>query len=125
MITGTVTADREAVLHVAVVDPGGHEYVARALVDTGYNGWLTLPSDLIARLGLKWVRKGSAILADGSAVFTNLYEATIVWDSQPLPVLVDAVESDPLIGMSLMYGYELLIPIIDGSMFTLRSLSVS
>jgi predicted aspartyl protease len=66
---------------------------------------------------------GRAILADGSEIITNIYEATILWDGQPILTSVSEADSDPLVGMSLMYGYELVMPIIDGGTFTLRRIA--
>jgi hypothetical protein len=34
--------------------------------------------------------------------------------------MVDAADTTPLVGMSLMYGYELNLPIVDGAVVTLK-----
>ncbi len=31
--------------------------------------------------------------------------------------------AEPLVGMALMYGYELVLPILDGATFTLRRIA--
>jgi clan AA aspartic protease len=123
MITGTVTADREAVIRLAVRDVNGQEYERDALVDTGFDGWLSLPPDFIAALGLRWQRFGRALLADGSATVFDIYEATILWDGQPRTISVYEMDAEPLVGMSLMYGYELVLPVLDGATFILRSIA--
>lgn len=123
MITGTVTSAREAVLRLSVYNAGGQLQETDAIVDTGFDGWLTLPPDFIAALGLTWKRFGHAILADGSVILTNVYEATVQWDGQAITLPVDEADADPLVGMSLMYGYELVMPILDGATFTLRRLA--
>lgn len=122
MITGFVTAEREAVLRLSVLGINGQTQETNAIVDTGYTGWLTLPPDLISVLGLRWTRLGRAILADGSTIITNVYDATILWDGHQQAVIVDEADSEPLIGMALMYGYELLLNVVDGGTFTLRDL---
>jgi hypothetical protein len=33
------------------------------------------------------------------------------------------MDAEPLVGMSLMYGYELVLPVLDGATFTLRSIT--
>jgi hypothetical protein len=38
-------------------------------------------------------------------------------------VPVYEMDADPLVGMSLMYGYELVLPILDGATFTLRRIT--
>jgi predicted aspartyl protease len=42
-------------------------------IDTGFNGWLSLPPNLINQLNLKWKRRGRAILGDGSECVFNIY----------------------------------------------------
>jgi clan AA aspartic protease len=120
VITGVVNADREPILEVCVRDASGQDHQYEAVVDTGYTGWLTLPPDVIAASGLTWRERGGATLADGSQVFFDVYNAIVVWDGQPITIPVDEVDADPLVGMSLMYGYELLLPVLDGATFTLR-----
>jgi predicted aspartyl protease len=66
MITGIVNANREAILRLIVRDANGQEHERDAVVDTGFDGWLSLPPDFISTLGLRWHRFGRAVLADGS-----------------------------------------------------------
>jgi predicted aspartyl protease len=61
-----VTPDREPTISVRVTGPDGQQQEIRALIDTGFDGFLTLPSGLIAALDLPWRRRGRAILADGA-----------------------------------------------------------
>ena len=97
----------------------GQTYELKSVVDTGYTGWLTLPPDVISKLGLAWRERGGATLADGSQTLFNVYNATVIWDGRSVVIPVDEIDADPLVGMSLMYGYELHLPIIDGAIFTL------
>ena len=62
MITGVVTNDRQAVIHLTVRGPAGQEQEIEAIIDTGFDGWLSLPSSLVAGLGLVWRRRGRALL---------------------------------------------------------------
>jgi len=66
MITGVVTANPEPVIRVVIRGPQGQERETEALIDTGFSGWLSLPTDMIAALGLPGRRRGRALLADGS-----------------------------------------------------------
>ena len=114
MITGIVTPTREAVINLAVHGPMGQVQEIQAVIDTGFDGSLTLPSDLIIALGLPWRRRGRALLADGSENVFDIYEATTLWDSTPRRVSVDEVDMVPLVGMSLLYGSELTVQIVEG-----------
>lgn len=44
MITGVVTADRQAIINLTVRGPTGQEHEIEAIVDTGFDGWLTYRS---------------------------------------------------------------------------------
>ena len=50
MITGTVTAYREAIIRLNVRGPGGGEKTVEAVIDTGFDGVLTLPTSVVAAL---------------------------------------------------------------------------
>src|SRR5437867_834425 len=117
MMTGTVTARREAILSLTLLEESGREHPHDAVIDTGYNGWLTLPPSAIASLGFSWQRFGRAILADGSEKIFSIYEGVVIWDGQPVTIDIDELDGEPLVGMSLMYGYELILPILHGAIF--------
>ncbi|MFM7888405.1 MAG: clan AA aspartic protease [Pseudanabaena sp.] len=116
MIAGIVNADFEAIIALSICDSEGEIYTQDAIIDTGFNGWLSLPPDLIDQLNLKWKRRGRAILGDGSECVFNVYEAVVIWDGDYLTIPIDEADSEPLIGMSLMEGYQLTVQVLeDGS----------
>ncbi len=78
MITGIVNARREATIRLLVRGANGTSEETEALVDTGFNGFLTLPASAIARLGLTRIGRGRALLADGSESVFDLYEAELM-----------------------------------------------
>jgi clan AA aspartic protease len=114
MITGIVNPDFEPIIPLSICGSDGKVYVQDAIVDTGFNGWLSLPPDLIAQLDLKWKRRGRAILGDGSECVFNVYEAVLVWDGNFLTIPIDEADSEPLVGMSLMEGYQLMVQVFEG-----------
>ena len=120
MITGSVNARREAVLPLALLDANSNQHPSDVVVDTGFDGWISLPPSLVTTLGLRWQRFGRALLADGSESLFDVYEATVLWDGRATLIPVYKMDAEPLVGMSLMYGYELVLPILDGATFTLR-----
>lgn len=117
MIVGYVSAYREAVIPLTVRGSQAQEEI-ETVIDTGFDGSLTLPPSLIAALDLPFRRRGRAILADGSESFFDIHETTVVWDGQPRRVAVDAADTDPLVGTAMLNGYELTIQFMNkGSVF--------
>lgn len=114
MIAGTVTAAREARIPLTLRSPLGTSQETDALIDTGFNGFLTLPPSLIAGLGLKRLARGRAILADGREQLFDIHAVVVLWDGQPLTVEADSADTDPLVGMGLLQGYELSMEVVDG-----------
>jgi clan AA aspartic protease len=123
MITGVVTDRREAVIPLRVRGPAGQDQDIEAIIDTGFDGWLSLPSSIITQLGLMWRQRGRALLADGSESVFDIYEATVDWDGEFRRIPVDEAETVPLIGMSLLEGYELSVHVQPGGNVTVRALS--
>ncbi len=113
MITGIVTPEREAFIVLMVQGPDGQAEEIPAVIDTGFDGSLRLPSKTIARLGLTWRSRGRALLADGSESIFDIHEAIVIWDGQPRRIAIDTVDMIPLVGMSLLDGHELTIQVCD------------
>ncbi len=111
MITGIVTADREAVIRLVVRGPSGRDEAIEAVIDIGFDGSLSLPPSLIADLKLAWRRRGRALLADGSESVFDIHEGSVLWDGRLVRVAIDAADMVPLIGMSLLEGFELRIEV--------------
>ena len=109
MITGSVNAYCEAIIRLRIYDLQGQSQEIEVVVDTGFNGALTLPLNVIEALRLPFRRSGRALLADGSESLFDIYEAIVDWDGQRRRISVDAADTDPLLGMALLEGYELRI----------------
>ena len=122
MILGVVTSDAQAVIRLSVHGPRDREGQIEGVIDTGFDGSLTLPPGMIAALGLVWRRRGRALLANGTDSIFDIYEATVDWDGQQLRVAVDEADTVPLVGMGLMNGYELRIQVVDGGSASLERL---
>jgi len=123
MIIGTVNSRREAVIQFAAIGKDNQKEAVKAVIDTGYTGFLTLPSAVIKRLNLTWYMQEEGILGDGSLCLFNVYEASILWDGQVRDIEVNESETDPLVGMGLLEGYELNIQGFAGGLVTVKALS--
>ena len=114
MIEGVVNAAYEAVVTLPLRGPDGRFREVDAVVDTGYKGFLTLPSSLVAEMGLPYRGHSEAILADGSVAEFDVYGVTVSWDGSARHVSANAADSTPLLGMSLLDGHDLSIKVRNG-----------
>lgn len=121
MISGVVSTDYEAVIRLEVQGPAGQKREVDAVVDTGYNGFLTLPPRLITALGLVLQGRGRATLANGREDLFDIYEITVLWDSQLRQIETDAADTTPLVGMALLNGYDLHIEVAVGGRITIAA----
>jgi clan AA aspartic protease len=122
MMQGFVNANCEAMLRLVIGNETSNRQVIDAVIDTGFTGFLTLPYEMIAALSLSWVGSDRGTLGDGSETTFEVYEATIIWDGQFRSIPVNAAETDPLVGMSLLYGYNLQIQAIEGGIVRIEAL---
>lgn len=60
---GENLTDYQATIRLTVLGPTGQAQEIDAVIDTGFDGTLTLPSADIIALGLPWRRRGRALLA--------------------------------------------------------------
>ena len=121
MIEGVVNAHLEAIITVFLLGSAGQTKKVDAVVDTGFNGFLTLPPMLVADLGLPVVGDGEAVLADGSEAVFDVHSVTVLWDGQPRAVETGAVGGDPLVGMALMEDHDLSIQVRDGGQVVVQA----
>ncbi len=123
MIEGFVNANLEAVVTLSLQGPAGRTREVDAVIDTGFNGYLTLPPMLVADLGLPVVGDGEAVLADGSQAAFDVYGVTVLWNGQSRHVETGAVGVDPLVGMSLLDSHNLNIDVRDGGRVAIQAIA--
>jgi clan AA aspartic protease len=123
MMMGSVNSHREAIIQFVVLGENHQRQAIKAVIDTGYSVFLTLPSAIITTLGLTWYMQEEGILGDGSLCMFNVFEATVIWDGQIKSIEINESETDPLVGMGLLDGYELNIQGFAGGLVTIKPLS--
>lgn len=89
------------------------------VVDTGFEGALTLPSAAVQALGLPFYQDITSNLANDSSVRTEVYIATIIWDAVEVDVPVLAMGRRPLLGTLLLRQRNLNIDFVDGGMVSI------
>jgi predicted aspartyl protease len=63
-IFGRVTANREAILKLVIIDNENRKIAFDAMIDTGFNGDLILPIDTVMELSLELKGYQKAVLAE-------------------------------------------------------------
>ena len=122
MIIGKITANREAISELEVIGSNQKKEKVEAVIDTGFNGYLTLPNDLINYLNLQLAGSRHVTLGDGNVVVLDMYFAKVLWHGQEREVLALQADGGPLIGMSLLYGSRLVLEVINNGNVTIESL---
>ena len=114
MIEGAVNDAYEAVVALSLQGPRGKPRTSKPSLDTGYRGFLTLPTALVMELGLPFAYIGRALLANDDEVTFDVHDVTVLWDGQPWHIRADATGSIPLVGMLLLDKHNLNIEVERG-----------
>lgn len=94
--------ENNAFLTVPVLAPGQPPLSLEFVIDTGFTGFLTLPEAAAVALGLDFLRRMPANLADDSTINLSVYALTIVWNGDVREVEVLATGRRPLLGTLLL-----------------------
>ena len=107
MIRGRLNERLEATVVVEVSNGDGDSQTVEAVLDTGFNGYLTLTGELIERLGLDYLGQIQTVLADGGEITAYTYEAFVNWLGQTRRAEIIASEGVSILGMSLLAGCKI------------------
>src|SRR5436853_2965142 len=114
MIRGHVSAARQVVIPLQLCGCERQTITVEAVVDTGFDGLLTLPPDLVARLELPFGMTRSYELGDGGRVALDIHRTAVLWDGQERDVEAIVPNGGALVGMAMLSGYRLFVDVIDG-----------
>jgi clan AA aspartic protease len=85
-----------------------------ALIDTGFNGYIILPSLIATRLGLELTSVTWVELADGSVIRNSVFSGHTTFGGQSQEVEIMMTDSDEaLIGTALLSNYKLTIDFVN------------
>ena len=106
MMNGMVIR-RQATLPVIFRLSAQPDFTLEFVIDTGFSGFLTLPSKAVKAMQLPFDHEQFASLADGSFTRMALHSATILWNGDEQQVGVVATGRRPLLGTALLDDQEL------------------
>ena len=119
---GFVTDELEATLPMNVLSARGDANSVTAVIDTGFNGYLTLPAETIASLALGFHSYAETELGDGHAIVLRKFEGEIVWNGFPRPVTILETQGVPLVGRALLEKHRMQIDVIPQGGVTIDAL---
>ena len=111
----------EAVARLSLLTSSGQTRDVDAVVDTGFNGFLTLPPTLVAELGLTRLGHKSLVLANGRRAAFDTYGVTVSWDGQSRFIDADEANTTPLLGMAMLNDHELTIQVRYGGRVVIQA----
>jgi len=121
MIHGRII-DARATVPVVFRLPGQPDFSLNFVVDTAFNGYLTLPIQAVSAMNLLLHSSAPIKLADGSESLTAIHLATVMWDGVEKIVSVLASGYKPLLGVAMMEGYHLGIDFADNGLVSLEKI---
>lgn len=121
MILGSV-ANSEATVEVEIAGFNGNSHRIKVVIDTGYNGDLTLSEAIIASLDLPFAGPRRARLADGGEIILRSFAALLDWHGVPMRIVATQTEGKSLLGMALLSGCRLTIDAVEGGSVSIETL---
>ncbi len=123
MMQGIVDQNCEATIRLVVGNLDSQRQMIDAVIDTGFTGFLTLPSSVLADLNLRAYRREEGILGDGSTCIFDVYRGLVIWDGELRRIDINESDTEPLVGMGLLYGYRMQRDVSEGGTVTIQALS--
>lgn len=109
MITGSVSNYLEPFVNVTLTCVDRSEIGLAAIIDSGFNGGLTLPQALVDRLGWPFMSSEEVVLANGNVYSMKTYRGLVKWKGEDRITTVFISESKASLGTALLDGSELWI----------------
>ena len=108
-IAGRFNERREMLLDIQLSSGAAAAPLMRmsVVVDTGFEGFLALPPEIIRALGLPDKGNRDIVLADGTRREIPIYDVVVLWNDQTLAGTVFELSGDPLAGMGLLWDAAL------------------
>ena len=111
MMRARVDANLQALVPLLVQSKDGQLHSTVAVLDTGFDGCLSLPHQSIRELGLEPDLSVNVIMADGQNVLWDTWDGYVLWHGHIRNILIFETEETPLLGMELLQGSQLIVQV--------------
>jgi clan AA aspartic protease len=115
---GVIAANLDILVPLTLRNDSLNELEIEAVLDRGFNDYLTLPPDVVAHLNLTAFDTVQVALADGTRIFCRLYLVRVIWHGQEKIITAQEADGSPLIGMQLLLDSIVTIPVRYGETVT-------
>lgn len=103
-------------MDVLVRGPAGREIRVTALIDTGFNAYISLPHRMVNDLGLTRIGTDDVILANADRDAAELFLGEVDWGFSRHNVPVHQIGDEPAVGTALLRAHNLSIEFVrDGA----------
>ena len=92
------------------------------IVDTGFDGDLAMPIELVNRLDASGIGEQIAVLAGKVVRYTDAFRVDVIWDGAPRRLEAMSVDGSPLLGGMALDGSLLQVEMRDGGEVTIEPL---
>lgn len=120
MIVGAIDPNLDARIELEIVIECERKKV-ECVLDTGFNGFLSLPMPLVNKLGLKLGAVQSGITADGKSGYFDTVRTTILWLDEEKSFQAQVLD-EALIGTRLLRGLRMEADWISNGVLRLQRL---
>ena len=96
------------------------EHTVEFVLDTGFDGELTVPTDLARRIEVRDLFLQKIRLADGELQECLQGEVVFEWHGESRPTEVLLLDGNPLLGMQLLDGCHVCFHVSDGGEVTVE-----
>lgn len=125
MIFGSIDDSGDLTIPIRVLDANGHVHRIVAVVDTGFNGHISLLPHQIRELRLWPPQSVAMAVANGVIISVNAYSGVVIWQGERRPVEVIEAEGTPTVGLALLWGSLLAVEITEHGAVTISPLPSS
>ena len=108
---------------VHLVAHDGRVFSVEVVLDTGFEGQLALPSEVIARAGMSYFDDYTVEMANGLSVTWPGYEGQVLWRGRKRDVLVLESAGELLLGMNLLWRNRLTMDVHANGPITIEELN--
>lgn len=120
MIKGHTNSDLAPIVTVEIVDDNGRLKSLQAILDTGFDGDLSLSEEAIRKHGLKTVGERDITLANGDVDSIPFCIGVLSYGTHKIEVIVLQMGEESLVGMAPFRDGKMALEVWNGGRVTVR-----